>query len=117
MAPLITAGLTGACSIIFIAVNYLPSYIITVLKFRSGVLGSLHDPRSMYLNKMNPFFPTLLIGSSFWGAAFTGGATGFFCGSIIYLLLWEKTRVIAMTALAFIVGTFEALLYFHRRRL
>lgn len=103
-AALITAGVTGALAIIFIAVNYLPSYVITVLKFRSGVLGSLHDKRSMYLNKMNPFFTSLLIGSSFWGAVFSGVATGFVCGLTVYLLLWEETKVVASTALAVGVG-------------
>ena len=58
----------------------------------------------MYLNKMNPFFATLLVGSSFWGAAFSGAATGSFFGSIVYLLLWDESKPFAVAALAVIVG-------------
>jgi tetrahydromethanopterin S-methyltransferase subunit E len=103
-AGIITAGVTGALSVTFIALSYLPSYVITVMKFRSGVLGSLHDRRSMYLNKMNPFFATLLVGSSFWGAAFSGTATGICFGSIVYLLLWEESKPFAVAAFAVFIG-------------
>ncbi|KAI2508809.1 hypothetical protein MHU86_5543 [Fragilaria crotonensis] len=103
VASLVTAGVTGALSVTFIAVSYLPSYVITVLKFRSGVLGSLHDRRSMYLNKMNPFFATLLVGSSFWGAAFSGAATGMVSGSIVFLLLWDESKAFAEAAIAVFV--------------
>lgn len=58
----------------------------------------------MYLNKMNPFFATLLVGSSFWGAAFSGAATGMVSGSIVFLLLWDESKAFAEAAIAVFVG-------------
>jgi hypothetical protein len=74
-----------------------------VLKFRSGVLGSLQDSRFIYLNRFNPFFTTLLIGGTFWGTILSGGGAALICGGIVFLFLWEETKTIAWSLLAVVL--------------
>lgn len=50
---------------------YIPSALTTVLRFRSGVFGSLRD-RSFQKYRFAQDSSTFLFGSSIWGLLFTG---------------------------------------------
>lgn len=73
----------GFAASMYIAVTLLPSFISTVLKFRSGVIPSLLDPEFLrYRHALDTV--TLLLGSAFWGSFFT--ATGAFVLFILFLV-------------------------------
>jgi len=103
VAGLAVGGVFGAVAILIIAVNHLPSYVINVLRFRSGSLGTLHDSRFVYLTQVNPFFTSLLLGSSFWGTAMSGAATGLVFGSLVFLSIWKETQQTMWTLLAVVI--------------
>jgi hypothetical protein len=67
-------GLAGGfLAVTYITFQLIPSYISTVMKYRSGVLSSLTDHEFLrYRYAMDTV--TVLLGSAFWGCFFT--ATG-----------------------------------------
>ena len=72
----ITCGLVGGFLAAIVAcVVHIPSYISTVLKFRSGVIPSLHD-RDFLRYRFAPDVVTVLFGSVFWGALATAISAG-----------------------------------------
>jgi len=79
-------GLVGGfLAVIYIVTLLIPSFVSTVMKYRSGVIPSLNDPEFLrYRYAMNTV--TVLLGSAFWGCFFTAtGAmlfvVGVVCGS------------------------------------
>jgi hypothetical protein len=79
------AGLAcGFLAVMYIAFQLIPSYISTVMKYRSGVLSSLTDHEFLrYRYAMDTV--TVLLGSAFWGCFFTAtGAMLFVVGVVRY---------------------------------
>ena len=81
----VTRKVYKACSVVgllaslfsafFVWVVHIPSFISTVLKFRSGVIPSLND-REFLRYRRAPDVATVLFGSAFWGVLFTATAAG-----------------------------------------
>jgi len=57
--------ISGLLSALFTSLIYIPSSIHTVLKFRSGVIPSLKDPKFISYRK-NAHYQTVMIGAMFW---------------------------------------------------
>lgn len=84
--------------------NSIPAYILRCLQFRSGEIESLTDRRFVFLNRLSPFWTSLLIGGNFWGCIFSGVFTGVLFGGTVFLFLWEESKAFALTLLAIGVG-------------
>ncbi|CAJ1932922.1 unnamed protein product [Cylindrotheca closterium] len=74
---------------------YIPSSIHTILKFRSGVIASLKDPKFIDYRK-NLHNQTYLIGSMFWGLIISTAIVTFLTAGITFLLVWPTTRPIVV---------------------
>lgn len=62
--------LGGLVAVLYIASLLIPSFVSTVMKYRSGVIPSLNDPEFLrYRYAMDTV--TVLLGSAFWGCFFT----------------------------------------------
>lgn len=120
------------------ALSTIPSMIVTTLKFRSGVIGSLRDP---YFKKYRQglLATTFLLGASFWGSLISSGVVFFFSfvltfitvypvrlwfftilQELLYLYLWSQiydsvfrftqvTRPFILTFLSLLIGEKHAL--------
>jgi hypothetical protein len=85
---LITATVAAVAATSFVTLAYIPSSIGTVLKFRSGLIGSLHDADfKVYRYALDQ--TTMLFGSALWGVVST--AIVMFCGIgfFAFLLIYE----------------------------
>lgn len=99
-----TAGIIAALAAASrIAIIYIPSFISTVLKFRSGVIGSLRD-REFIIYRYAAEQVTILFGSSFWGCLFTGIAALILVGGIVFLAVWHVSRSVVMIIIAQLIG-------------
>ena len=67
--------LAGILAAVFVWLVHIPSFISTVLKFRSGAIPSLND-RDFLRYRHAPDVVTVLFGSAFWGVLFTATAAG-----------------------------------------
>ena len=101
---LVVAGVFGTSAILFVFLNTMPSYVTKVRKFRAGVIESLHGPRFLYMNRVNPFYETLLVGSAFWGCTLSAVLIGGVFGGIAFLIAWTETHEYALQAIALILG-------------
>jgi hypothetical protein len=68
-------------SICLAAFNYIPSFIINVMKFRYGVIGSLDDSEFQRY-KEGPDHPTLVFGIAFWSQLYTAGLSFVVAGAL-----------------------------------
>jgi hypothetical protein len=64
---------------------YIPSSIGTILKFRSGLLGSLHD-KEFNLYRFALDETTMLFGAAIWGALSTA------------IVMWSLAGLVALAA-------------------
>jgi hypothetical protein len=75
-------------STFYIAAVYVPSAIATVIGFRCGLIGSLHDPLFLvYRYALDQ--TTILYGAAFWGALFTCAILWALTGLIGFLVVWK----------------------------
>jgi hypothetical protein len=90
-----TAGLlsgVGAC--FAIAMVYIPSFISTCLKYRTGVFPSLRD-RSFPMYRVAVDLVTTLYGSAFWGCIFTGIIATILIGGVVFFAVWHVRTLMA----------------------
>lgn len=99
MPALIFSALVGVGLILV----YIPSMIGTVLKLRSGVIGSLHDP---HFPKYRASADTIFYNVSNMVYALLGSVGFMFLlvALIIFLFLWEPTKDFMTTLLAWFIG-------------
>ena len=82
----ISAGLVVALACVgYVWLVYIPSFVSTVLKFRSGEIKSLND-RSFLQYRKNLDQVTVLFGSAFWGTFFSCLSGGILTGLIVGLI-------------------------------
>lgn len=91
-------------AVVGISIVYIPSYVSTVLKFRSGVLESLQGGKQFQELRDRPDNVTTLLGSALWGAAFTGLFCWLFVGGIVFSSVWSETRETALQIYALLLG-------------
>lgn len=72
----------GSIASVWLCKFAIPSALSTMIQYRSGIIGSLHDPNFMrYRNR--PDMVTNIISAMFWGALYTGLGVAF----IAYILI------------------------------
>ncbi len=97
-------GFVALSTMIVIVMLYIPSYIITTLKFRSGFLPSLRDDNFPDFRQAADNV-TVLLGSVFWGMLATGAFFFFIIAIPIVLIADPKTQHSALLFLTRIAGT------------
>ena len=99
-----SAGAIGAFgAILMLFLVLIPSSISTVVKFRTGVYGSLRSESFLKyrkaLDQANQLF-----GSALWGGAFTTAGTWILLASIVFLTLYPDTQDTMMFIIAHAIG-------------
>mmetsp|Transcript_15838 Transcript_15838/g.22648 ORF Transcript_15838/g.22648 Transcript_15838/m.22648 type:complete len:1024 (-) Transcript_15838:164-3235(-) len=102
-------GFVALSTTLLIAFLYIPSYIITTLKYRSGVISSLKDDNFPDFRQAADNV-TLLLGSAFWGLLATGAFFFFLVVIPVMLIADKNTRQQSLTFLTRIAGIFASLL-------
>jgi len=74
-----------------LALVWLPSSVSTVLKFRSGAIGSLRD-KEFYIYRHSLDNVSLLFGSVFWGCLASGVLLFCSFGLVTFLFVWEPSQ-------------------------
>jgi hypothetical protein len=72
----------SSLTIMYLGLIYIPSFISTVLRFRSGVLPSLRENAILYYRPALDTV-TVLFGAVFWGSLFTTITVGAVFGGIV----------------------------------
>lgn len=96
-------GFVALSTMIVIVMLYIPSYILTTLKFRSGFLPSLRDDNFPDFRQAADNV-TVLLGSVFWGMLATGAFFFFIIAIPIVLIADPKTQHSALLFLTRIAG-------------
>lgn len=100
----VTAGAVAAIlATTALAIIWIPSSVSTIMQFRSGVIGSLHDNGFKSL-RVAPDLTTALFGSAFWGALYMSGILFALIGLLTLLLVWHVTRSVVLILISQIVG-------------
>lgn len=100
-------GFVAFSTTLLIAFLYIPSYIITTLKYRSGVIPSLKDDNFPDFRQAADNV-TILLGSAFWGLLATGAFFFFLVVIPVMLIADPSTRQRSLTFLTRIAGTYFA---------
>jgi hypothetical protein len=105
-------GFVALSTMVIIVMLYIPSYIITTLKFRCGFLPSLRDDNFPDFRQAADNV-TVLLGSVFWGMLATGFFFFFIIAIPIVLIADPKTQHRALLFLTRIAGMlhFSTLLF------
>lgn len=90
-------GLIAFLMSIFLATLYIPSVTSSVLRFRSGVIPSLRDPRFSDNYRTSTYLVTYLTGALFWGALIYVAGVAFVIAFVV-LALCFIIRVSGATA-------------------
>jgi hypothetical protein len=80
-------GIAFACAC-YVTLMVLPSASSTALKFRSGVLPFVHDPRVKIL-RMAPDQTAFLRGVMYWGCLLASALLGGFWAFLVFLYMWQ----------------------------
>ena len=100
---ILVGGFAGFAAILGISLVFIPSYISTVLKFRSGVIPTLTN-KDFLLYRASGDQATILFGSCVWAAAFCGVICALLIGFLFFILIWDVTSQIVQAILGQIVG-------------
>ncbi len=98
-------GFVALSTMVLIASLYIPSYIITTLKFRTGFLPSLRDDNFPDFRQAADNV-TVLLGSVFWGILATGAFFFFIIVIPIMLIADPNTRKRSLLFLTRIAGKY-----------
>ena len=85
------------------AFNYIPSFIMNVLKFRYGVIGSLDDSEFQRY-KEGPDHPTLVFGIAFWSQLYTAGLSFVAAGALGFFISWNESSAFVLFIVANVIG-------------
>lgn len=110
LLPFYFAATLAELTVIHIAMNYLPSTVITILQYRSGALGTLHSNYFSQKLRIAVDQSTLVLGGMFWGALFASIFVGFFWGIFLALFMWPDFAEIALLVFSSIVGALTTIL-------
>lgn len=100
----VTAGAIAAVlATTALAIIWIPSSVSTIMQFRSGVIGSLHDKGFKSL-RVAPDLTTALFGSAFWGALYMSGILFALIGLLTLLLVWHVSRSVVLILISQVVG-------------
>jgi len=102
VASIIGLSITAAIILVMIS-NYIPSYVTSTLKFRTGVFQSLEDP-FFEDYRIQAAFTSNLTGAMFWGILFTGIAMSLFFCFIIFFFIAPILRDVVFSILTAIAG-------------
>jgi len=83
--------------------NYLPSFIMNVLKFRFGVIPSLSDTEFQRY-KEGPDHPTLVFGIAFWSQLFAATISFGLFGLVGFFVSWNESSDFVLTIIAQMIG-------------
>jgi len=97
-APLATGVGVAFLTAFFITVMVIPSASTTALKFRSGVLPFVHDPRVRLL-RIAPDQTAFLRGVMFWGCLIASVLLGAATAIIVFLYLWQVSLNIPIVSI------------------
>jgi hypothetical protein len=75
-----------------IAIVYIPSFVSTVLKFRSGYYASLRGGEPFQQLRSNSNQVTTLLGNAFWGAVYSGFLAALFAGGVAFFAVWSVSQ-------------------------
>lgn len=110
MLPFYFAATLAELTVIHIAMNYLPSTVITILQYRSGAIGTLHSDYFSEKLRIAVDQSTLVLGGMFWGALFASIFVAFFWGIFLALFLWPDFYDIALLVFSSMVGALTTIL-------
>jgi hypothetical protein len=71
-----------------LAAVYIPSSIATIIRLRSGLIGSLRDERFL-AHRFALDQTTMLFGAAFWGALLTCIVLWAIMGLVGFLIVWS----------------------------
>lgn len=83
--------------------GFIPSLIITMLKFRSGVIPLLRD-KKLVLYRTLLQSTTRLIGALFWGAVFSFFLYAIGISGFVFFILWKPTQKFFLQVIAIGIG-------------
>jgi len=86
-----------------VAILFIPSAILTSLKYRSGVLPSLRN-QNFNMYRENLISLTFLVPVVLWSAFFMCFVVFFAVFLAVFILLWNATRIYLVQAAALIIG-------------
>ncbi|CAB9525693.1 expressed unknown protein [Seminavis robusta] len=88
-----------------IAMVYVPSFVSSALKFRSGYDQSLKGNQVTFLGyRKSPDQCSILYGSAFWGIFFSSGLAFLIFGALTFILVWPLTHEWVKTIIANFIG-------------
>jgi hypothetical protein len=85
---IISGAFAAAAAVLNLALTFIPSYVSSVLWLRSGSLASLLDDHFL-IYRYAPDQVTIVFGSAFWGALFTGISCWTTVSCVVALATWE----------------------------
>jgi hypothetical protein len=98
----VSFGLVAAfLATVGIAVVYIPSFVSTVIKFRSGLIPSLKAGPKFQQLRENPHRATTLLGSALWGSMYTACWSALFVGGAAFLAVWSVSEYLKNPAALF----------------
>ena len=86
----LSIGVFGSfLGVLTIAMVFVPSFVSSVIKLRSGVLPSLRGDRESFLQfRTSPDSTSVLFGSSLWGCFYTSVTCFLIFGLVAFLSIW-----------------------------
>jgi hypothetical protein len=110
-AGLYIGGLTAFASCAMVFALFIPSFVSTVLMFRSGVIPSLRSERTFKVYRVAGDTVTMLFGMTLWGAIFSGAIPGLLVGGAVFLMIWEETSEVILGLLGHLFGILTTLIF------
>ena len=92
VAPMATGVGVAVLASFYISIMVIPSASATTLKFRSGVLPFVNDPRVRML-RIAPDQTAFLRGVMYWGCLFASALLGGVVAFIVFLYLWQVSSM------------------------
>jgi hypothetical protein len=103
MLPFFLGVACSELAVFFVTVKYIPSTVRTILRFRSGGIGSLHS-KAFQKMRFAVDQSTLVVGMMFWGTLYTSVAIGFVVMVVVGLFLWPEFSEFALFIISTLAG-------------
>jgi len=86
-----------------LTIVYIPSATATTLKLRSGEIPTFRNV-DFFNMRVAPDVATMLTGGLFWGCVYASFSFGAVLAFLVFLFLWQVTRLHMMKFLAVLIG-------------
>jgi len=86
-----------------LTVAYIPSATSTTLKLRSGEIPTFRNVDFAHM-RAAPDVTTMLTGGLFWGCFYASLTLGGVLAILVFLFLWQVTRLYMLNFLAILIG-------------